>query len=86
MPAQERLGMLWTALQKAYQELGSQVRVTNLKLSMFAGTKQPHASYPALNLKGGESKHFLPAFLRVCKAVLDPEIGHESCMLGPWKA
>ena len=82
MPAQERLGMLWTALQKAYQELGSQVRVTNLKLSMFADTKQPHASYPALNLKGGESKHFLPAFLRVCKAVLDPEIWHESCMLG----
>lgn len=83
---EERLSISWTALQKVYGELRPPTRVTNLKLSMFVDVKQPHASYPTLSLKGGESRHFLPAMLEVCKSILDPNIWQESCMLDCMKA
>ena len=78
---QERLSLVWAALQKAYEETQPTTRVTNLKLSMFVDPAKPHAAHPALSLKGSESKHFLPAFLQVCKSLLKKDIWHESCML-----
>ena len=80
-PPQERLSLVWSGLQKAYDETQPTTRATNLKLSMFVGPKQPHSAPPALSLKGNESKHFLPAFLQVCKSLLKRDIWHESCML-----
>ena len=80
-PPQERLAILWEALQKAYVHMKPTTRVTNLKLSMFVNVKEPHSSYPALNLKGSESKHFLPAFLEVCQTLLDRAVWQEGCML-----
>ena len=83
---QDRLSILWSALQKVYSQLQPTTRVTNLKLSMFTDPKVPHASHPALSLKGSESKHFLPAFLQVCKTLLDREVWHEACMLDSTQA
>ena len=80
-PPQERLSLVRTALQRAYEETQPTTRVTNLKLSMFVDPKQPHAAPPALSVKGSESKHLLPSCLQVCKSLLKRDIWHESCML-----
>lgn len=76
-----RLGLLWQSLQKEYATLKSPTRLTNLKLSMFCDPKQPHKTYPSLNIKGSESRHLLPALLRVCRALLDEKLCHEAAML-----
>ena len=78
---QERLAVVWEALQKAYKELESPTRLTNLKLSMFTDPKNPHSSYPSLSIKGSEAKHMLPAFLVVCRSLLQADLYQERCML-----
>ena len=80
-PPQERLSVIWQAVQKAYKDLNSSTRLSNLRLSMFTNPKEPHSSYPTLSIKGSEAKHLLPALLVVCKSLLKPDIFHERCML-----
>ena len=80
-PPQERLSVIWQAVQKAYKDLNSSTRLTNLKLTMFTNPKEPHSSHPSLSIKGSEAKHLLPALIVVCKALLKPDIFHEMCML-----
>jgi hypothetical protein len=83
---QDRLSILRAALQKVCSQLKPTTRVTNLKLPMFVDPKVPHASHPALSLKGSESKHFLPAFLQVCKTLLDRDVWQEACILDSMQA
>ena len=77
----ERLAVVWEAMQKAYRSLQSPTRLSNLKLSMFCNPKQPHSEHPQLNIKGAEAKHFLPAFLLVCRSMLRRDIWLELAML-----
>ena len=67
----ERLGVLFQEIQKEYKEAGAPVRLTNLKLSMVVDPKKPHASFPKLEAKGAETKHFCFSFLPVLKKLLD---------------
>ena len=73
--------MVWEALQKAYKELDSPTRLSNLRLTMFTDPKNPHTSYPSLSIKGSEAKHMLPAFLVVCRSLLQADVYQERCML-----
>ena len=77
----QRLGLIFEALQKEYKRQQSPTRLTNLRLSMICDTAAPHSSYPALKAKGAESKWLAPAFLPVCKALLQPSLEHEAAML-----
>jgi len=67
----KRLGVIFEALQKAYQEENATTRLTNLRLSMFTQEKTPHAQRPFLTAKGGECKHLAPALLLVCRKILN---------------
>ena len=78
---QQRLSLLWEALQKEYKALRSTTRLTNLKLSMFCDPAKPHGSHPCLSTKGSEAKHLLLPFLKVSKALLDDTVWHEATML-----
>lgn len=69
-PPNERLGLIFQEVQKHYKEVAAPVRLTNLKLSMVVDTKKPHASYPKLEAKGAETKHFYFSFLPVLKKLL----------------
>ena len=79
----ERLATVFKLVQEEYTALQSPTRLTNLKLSMFTDPKKPHVAPPFLNSKGAESKHFLPAFLQVCKKrkLLSPDLPEEKEML-----
>jgi hypothetical protein len=48
---------------------------------MFTDPKNPHTSYPSLGIKGSEAKHMLPAFLVVCRSLLQADVCQERCML-----
>eukprot|EP00435_Cladocopium_sp_Y103_P046283 s399_g13.t1 len=78
---QERLAVVWEALQKAYKELESPTRLSNLRLTIFTDPKNPRTSYPFLSIKGSEAKHMLPAFLVVCRSLLQADVYQERCML-----
>lgn len=69
-PPNERLGLIFQEVQKHYKEVSAPVRLTNLKLSMVVDTKKPHASFPKLEAKGAETKHFCFSFLPVLKKLL----------------
>jgi len=78
---QQRLSLLWEALQKEYKALKTPTRLTNLKLSMFVDQAKPHSAHPCLNCKGSEARHLLLPLLNVCKVLLDEKIWHEAAML-----
>ena len=67
----ERLGLLWTAIQKEYTAQQVSTRVTNLKLSMFTNPKTPWVVTPFLECKGGENKHLLKPLATVAGRLLD---------------
>lgn len=83
-----RLGQIFNRLQHHYKALGSKVRLTNLRLNMFVPEiKSPHANWPSLSTKAGESKHLLGPLLEVQKelytgSILDKrKIAAMKCML-----
>ena len=67
----ERLGLLWTAIQKEYTALRVETRVTNLWLSMFTNPKTPWPVTPFLECKGAENKHLLKPLATVARKLLD---------------
>ena len=67
----KRLALIFTNIQKHYKELGSNTRLTNLRLSMFTSEKTPHANHAFLTAKGAECKHLAPALKKVCDDVFD---------------
>lgn len=66
-----RLALIWEKVQQFYTENKTSTRLTNLKIKMFCCPKQPHADYPSLKSKAGETKHFLPALLWVMQLLCD---------------
>ena len=67
----ERLGLLWTAIQKEYTALRVETRVTNLRLSMFTNPKTPWTVTPFLECKGAENKHLLKPLATVARKLPD---------------
>ena len=67
----KRLDVIFEHIQKLYKEQKTSTRLTNLKLTMFTSPKSPQSDLPCLSCKGSEAKHFAPALLAVCKAILD---------------
>lgn len=66
----DRLATIFTQIQDKYKQFGSTTRLTNLKMSMVVDMKKPHGSYPALQCKGAETKHFMKPFLETIKLLL----------------
>lgn len=71
---QEALGRLWTDIQQIYQELGTQNRLHNLKLSMFTDARAPFAAFPCLtSVKAADTRHLVPVVHELCKRYVTGE-------------
>lgn len=83
----KRVGLIFEEVQKVYKATGTPTRLTNLKLSMFTDPKSPNKEHAFLSAaKGAETKHFAPAFLAVCKKMLDLEDPVEAKMVAVLEA
>ena len=60
LPPAQALASIWERLVELYEEFQVPTRLSNLYLSMFCNPKAPHASYPELEAKAVEMRHFLP--------------------------
>ena len=67
----DRLALIFSQIQQEYKKQKAPTRLTNLRLSMVTDPQKPHQSWPKLDCKAAECKHFMPAFLPVLKAMLD---------------
>ena len=74
-----RLALVFDKIQEFWRrtETACSVRLTNLKLSMFCNEREAHAHFPALNTKGGETKHLLPAMCWVMELMHDGSELHQ---------
>ena len=81
VPPEKRLGAIFEAVQKEYVLKKISQRVTNLRLSMVCSPKEPHKTFPTLDLKGSETKWFLQAFAPVLAELVSLEKEHEAAML-----
>ena len=71
MKPSDRLALIFSQIQQQYKKQKAPTRLTNLRLSMVTDPQKPHQSWPKLDCKAAECKHFMPAFLPVLKAMLD---------------
>ena len=70
VPPAQRLGVVFSEVQKVYQANKTACRLTNLRLSMFCDPLAPYKSHPFLGVKAAELKHLAPALLPVLKSLL----------------
>ena len=86
VPPANRLGKIFTHVQKHYSEQGCKSRTTNLKLSMITDPKRPNATWASLDSKGAECKHLAFALLPVVKEAFEKVQSHmRSNLWRPWK-
>ena len=71
VPPADRLGKIFTHVQKHYSEQGCKSRMANLKLSMITDPKEPNATWASLDSKGAECKHLAFALLPVVKEAFE---------------
>ena len=71
VPPADRLGKIFTHVQKHYSEQGCKSRMTNLKLSMIPDPKKPNATWASLDSKGAGCKHLAFALLPVVKEAFE---------------
>ena len=79
----DRLALVFDKIQEWYHKTDSdsRTRLANLRLSMFVSTERPHAEFPALTTKGGETKHLLPAMLWVAGLLNDDSEVHSHILI-----
>ena len=77
----DRLAIIFSQVQQKYKEFETSTRLTNLKLSMVCDTKKPRSSFPKLECKGAETKHFMKPFLEITKSMLGPELPEHQNMV-----
>ena len=71
VPPGDRLGKIFTHVQKHYSEQGCQSRMTNLKLSMICDPQKPNATWASLDSKASECKHLSFALLPVVREAFE---------------
>ncbi len=63
-----KVSMLWERIKDAYDNLKSQNRLQNLTKDMFFPKKpKKKVGFPCLKCKAAESRHLVPAMLKVCE-------------------